>query len=262
MIDYKRKFCLSDKTIVVTGGAGLLGKEIVTALAQFEARVIIVEIDKAKGKRIAQDLRDRGLKAEYYHFDLTDIKNLKANIKKLIKVQGQFNVWINCAYPRTKDWHYKVEQIRYSSWQKNIDMQLNSYALSSMYVAQSMKKSGGSIINFGSTYGVVGPDFSIYDKTPMTMPAAYAAIKGAIVNTSRYLASYFGKYNIRVNTVCPGGVFDDQNPIFVKNYAAKTPLKRMAKAQEIASTVLFLSSDASSYITGATIMVDGGWTAT
>lgn len=261
MINYKLKFCLTNKKMIVSGGAGLLGKEIVIALAQFGAQVIIAETDKRKGKLLAKKLTNAGFDAEYYYLDLSDIKNLKINIKKLIKSKGQFNAWINCAYPRTKDWNTKVEEFRYDSWQKNVDMHLNSYALSSIYAAESMKKKGGCIINFGSIYGVVGPDFSIYEKTDMTTPAPYSAIKAGIINFGRYLASYYGKYNLRVNTVCPGGVFDKQPPRFVKKYSEKACLKRMAKAEEVASAVLFLVSEAASYISGATIMVDGGWTA-
>ena len=122
------------------------------------------------------------------------------------------------------------------------------------------KEIKGSIINLGSIYGIQGNDFTIYEKTDITSPAAYSAIKGGIINFTRYLASYFGRDGIRVNSVCPGGIFDSQNKIFVKNYEHKVPLKRMGKPEDVASTVLFLASDASSYITGATIMVDGGWT--
>lgn len=261
MIDYKSKFCLTNKKIIVSGGAGLLGKEIVVALAQFGAQVVIAETDKRKGKLLAKDLTNAGFDVGYYYFDLSDIKNLKNSIKKLIKSNGQFDAWINCAYPRTKDWNTKVEEFRYDSWQKNVDMQLNSYALSSIYAAESMKKKGGCIINFGSIYGVVGPDFNIYKKTKMTMPAPYSAIKAGIINFDRYLASYFGRYNIRVNTICPGGVFNKQDHKFVRNYSQKVPLKRMARPQEIVPTVVFLACDAASYVTGATIMVDGGWTA-
>ena len=261
MINYVNKFSLTGKNAVVAGGAGLIGKEVVVALAQAGARVLIVDVDREKGEELAAKLLKDGCKVEYYYLDQTDIKDIENSVKKIRDFLAQIDIWVNSAYPRTKDWGAKVEDISYESWQKNVDMQLNAYALISKYVAEAMKEKGGSIINFGSTYGMVGPDFTVYDKTKMTMPMAYAAIKGGIINLGRYLASYFGKYNIRVNTICPGGVFDNQNEIFVENYNNRTPLKRMARADEIAPAVLFLASDASSYVTGATIMVDGGWTA-
>ncbi|OGC22616.1 hypothetical protein A3J90_07055 [candidate division WOR-1 bacterium RIFOXYC2_FULL_37_10] len=260
-MDYIKKFSLVGKSAVVTGGAGLVGKEVVIALAQAGAHVLIADVDKAKSESLVVALLKEGLNVEYYYLDLTDIKVLENSIKSIDFHLGNIDIWVNSAYPRTKDWGAKVEDILCESWQKNIDIQLNSYSLACKYTAESMKKKGGSIINFGSTYGVVGPDFTVYENTEMTMPMAYAAIKGGIVNLGRYLASYFGKYSIRVNTICPGGVFDNQDKNFVKNYNKKTPLERMAKADEIASVVLFLASDASSYVTGATIMVDGGWTA-
>lgn len=141
-------------------------------------------------------------------------------------------------------------------------MHLSSYSWISRKICLIMKnQKGGSLINFGSIYGEVGANFNIYKGTKMTSAFAYSAIKGGIANLSRYLASYFGEYNVRVNTICPGGIFDNQDKTFVKNYETQTPLKRMGKPEDIAPTVLFLASDASSYITGAIIMVDGGWTA-
>ena len=122
-------------------------------------------------------------------------------------------------------------------------------------------KNHGSIVNMASVYGIVGPDFSVYEGTEMTMPAAYAAIKGGIVNFTRYLSSYFGKNNIRVNAVSPGGVFNNQPNQFVENYIRKVPLQRMAKPDDISPAVVFLLSDDSSYITGQNIAIDGGWTA-
>lgn len=261
MIDYIKKFNLTGKNAVVTGGAGLIGREVVSALAQAGARVLIADVDETKSGKLAAELTGAGFCAEYFYFDATKIQALAEAVKKVETNLGRIDVWVNSAYPRTKDWGAKVEDIDFESWQKNIDMQLNSYSLICKCIAESMKKHGGSIINFGSTYGLVGPDFNIYEKTSMTMPMAYAAIKGGIVNLGRYLASYFGKYSIRVNTVCPGGVFDGQNGEFVKNYGRRTPLCRMARADEIAPAVVFLASDASSYVTGATIVVDGGWTA-
>lgn len=123
------------------------------------------------------------------------------------------------------------------------------------------KQKYGSIINIASIYGVIGPDFTVYDGTNMTMPAAYAAIKGGLINLTRYMASYFGPHNVRVNTVSPGGIFDKQNSTFVSNYEKKVPLRRMGAPEDIAPSVSFLLSDESKYITGQNLIIDGGWTA-
>jgi NAD(P)-dependent dehydrogenase (short-subunit alcohol dehydrogenase family) len=120
---------------------------------------------------------------------------------------------------------------------------------------------GGSIVNLASIYGVVAPDFSIYEGSTMTMPVAYAAIKGGVIAFSKYMATYYAKDNIRVNCVSPGGVFDKQSGSFVEKYIAKTPLGRMATPGDIVGAVLYLASAASSYVTGHNLIVDGGWTA-
>ena len=149
-----------------------------------------------------------------------------------------------------------------------MDIHLNSYAWLGRLAAEAMVKKGndGSIIQLGSTYGIVGQDLTIYQGTDMHENMTYAAIKGGITNLTRQMAAYYGKFNIRVNTLCPGGLKghiagkrDKQNPVFVKQYSKKTPLNRLGLPEEIASTALFLASDASSYITGSTFMVDGGW---
>lgn len=261
MIDYLEKFSLRNKKAVVTGGAGLIGTQVVIALAQAGARVIIADINEEKARELETHLQQNSLLADYCPFDSTDIDNSKDLVAQLVKKLGGLDIWINCSYPRTKDFCTDVEDILPESWRKNVDMHLNSYAFLCKHAAEHMKTSGGSIINFGSTYGVVSNDLNLYIDTPMKTSMAYCAIKGGITNLSRYLSVYFGGYNIRVNTICPGGVFDNQNELFLKRYSQRAPLKRMANADEIASTVLFLASDAASYISGATIMVDGGWTA-
>ena len=126
---------------------------------------------------------------------------------------------------------------------------------------QMTKQKSGSIVNIASIYGSVGPDFTIYLGTNMTMPAGYAAIKGGLINLTRYMASYFGPDKIRINSVSPGGIFDNQNINFVENYEKKVPLRRMGTPQDIAPSVSFLLSDESKYITGQDLIVDGGWTA-
>ncbi len=261
MVNYRKKFSLARKKCVVTGGAGLIGSEVVSALAQADAQVLVAEIDKKRGQKFADELRRKGLCADYRYFDITAIEQLEKKINALVKSVGGVDVWVNCAYPRTKDFGEKDESISVKSWRKNVDMHLNGYLLSCKYVVEHMKEKGGSIINLGSIYGVVGGDPTLYENTTMANTMIYGAIKGGITNFDRYLASYFGRHNIRVNTVCPGGIFDNQDPVFVKNYSKKVPLGRMAKAEEVASVILFLASEAASYVTGATIMVDGGWTA-
>lgn len=261
IVNYLDKFKLKDKNAVVVGGVGLIGSEVVAALAQAGAKVIIADLNKIKGKKLSNNLRKRGLDVWCYYFNAADIFGLKKNILLMNKTFKRIDIWVNCSYPKTSDWGERLEDIKVSSWRKNIDMHLNSYALSSKYVAEVMKNSGGSIINFGSIYGVVGSDISIYKKTNMLTPMPYSAIKGGIVSIDRYLSAYFGKYNVRINTICPGGVWNKQNPIFVRNYSRRVPMGRLALPEEIASAALFLASDAASYMTGATVMVDGGWTA-
>ena len=262
MINYLNKFSLKNKTIYITGGGGLIGTEVSKAIASAGAKVIIMDVDVKKGKSLEKTIQKKKYKAKFEYFDITDLENLDENFKALIKRYRRIDAWINIAYPRTKDWGNKVEDITLESWRKNVDIHMNGYSWTSRLAAMAMKKLKvkGVIINFGSTYGVQANDFTVYDGTNMTSPMAYAAIKGGIINLTRYIASYFGEYGIRVNNICPGGIFDNQNKIFVRNYEKKVPLKRMGKPEDIASAVLFLVSDAAGYITGETLIVDGGWT--
>lgn len=259
---YPEKFNLKNKVAVVTGGAGLIGRAVSIALAEAGAHVYIAETDKEKANELVQKLKKQNRLADFLEFDITNSKSIEAGIDQILQKKSQIDIWINTAYPRTEDWGTKFEDIKEESLKKNIDIHLNGYFISSQKILKVMKKQNkGVLINFGSIYGMVGPNFSIYEGTKMTMPAAYSAIKGGIINFCRYCATYYGKYNIRVNCICPGGVFNKQNPKFVEKYEKLTPLGRMAKPEDIAGPVLFLCSDAASYITGHTLMVDGGWTA-
>lgn len=256
------KFLLKDKTAVVAGGAGLIGKEIVRALAEAKASVVIADIDSVEGERFVERLSEDELEVIFIELDITDEGSIDKLISSAEERFDSVNIWINCAYPRTKDWGARFEDISFESLKRNVEMHLNGYFICSQKIAEHMKeKEGGVIINFGSIYGVLGPRFNIYEGTDMTMPAAYSAIKGGIVNFTRYLATYYANDDIRVNAVCPGGVYDGQEEAFVKRYSENTPMGRMAEPEEIAGPVLFICSDAASYITGEVLMVDGGWSA-
>jgi NAD(P)-dependent dehydrogenase (short-subunit alcohol dehydrogenase family) len=256
-------FDLTGKVVVVTGGAGLIGGELARGLSDHGASVFIAEVDSKRADQTCAALsnQDRDLRA--VGLDVTNIDSISACIDNVLRQSnGNVDTWINCAYPKTKDWGSALEAIPAESWRKNVDGQLNGYCFCCQKVAEQMKKQGkGSIINFASTYGMVGPDFSIYEGTEMTMPAAYAAIKGGIINFTRYLAAYYGAHGVRANSISPGGVFDHQPNTFVKKYSEKTPLKRMANESDFTGAAVYLASDASSYVTGHNLVVDGGWTA-
>ena len=258
----QNKFTLRNKIAFVNGGAGLIGQKIVEEFANAHAKVVILDINKKKSQEIIEKLEMQGKDVSFEYFDITKLDSIEKTLEGLQKKYKRIDVWVNTSFPRTPDWGKKIEDLPLDSFEKNVSIHLNSYSWISRKVCMIMKKQGsGSLINFGSIYGTNGPNFNIYEGTKMTSAFAYSAIKGGIINLSRYLASYFGQYGVRVNTICPGGIFDNQDETFVKNYSKQTPLKRMGNPEDIAPSVLFLASDASKYITGTTLMIDGGWSA-
>jgi NAD(P)-dependent dehydrogenase (short-subunit alcohol dehydrogenase family) len=241
---------LKDKVIIVTGGNGLLGSKLLHAIKEWG------------GIPINADLVLKPMDFETHVCDIADMESVEKMAVSVLAKHGRIDGFVNNAYPRTTDWGNKWEDISVDSWRANVDMHLNGYFITSKVILEIMKRQKfGSFVNMASIYGMVGPHFEVYDQTSMTMPAAYSAIKGGIINLTRYLASYFGPHQIRINAVSPGGIYDFQSPQFVDNYERIVPLKRMGKAEEIPYSVCFLLSDAASYITGQNIVVDGGWTA-
>lgn len=244
---------LNNKVIIVTGGRGLIGREIVKELR--ERGAVAIDADMS----VSTDAE-----ARTFHLDLTDNGSIDALIEFTISnYGGRIDGLINAAYPHTPDWgRYKFEDTPFEHWSENVRIQLNPVFYIDQQVARVMtRQKSGSIVNFGSIYGIVGNDFTIYEEYGGSSPAEYCAIKGGIINFTRYMASYLGKDGIRVNCVCPGGIFDNQREEFLRAYNHRCPMKRMGNPDDIAPLCLFLVSDGAKYITGQIIAADGGWTA-
>ena len=247
-------FSLAGKTAVVSGGAGLFGRQIVEALAEAGAKTIMASRDVAKLESFAAELRKRGLKAEPRELDQGD----ENSIESLAKSVGAVDVLVNNAVLRPmKSWDDPVENFEASMRVNATGVFLMTRAFGRILAARG----GGSIINIGSIQGLVGPDFSLYEEVGWDIPPDYFFHKGGMVQLTRYAASRLGPKNVRVNCVIPGGFYNKQDERFVKRYCARTFLGRMANDTDLKGSIVFLASDASTYVTGSTITVDGGYTA-
>ncbi len=257
------KFSLKGKVAVITGGAGLLGPEIGTAFAEAGAQVVLVDRDESKGlkalKRVPKKLKS---KVVFLSADVADKAAVQELFKQVTHSFKQVDILVNAAIGIGKNHFGPMENYSWDDWNHVMKITVGGTFLCSQTVAEIMKKQkSGVIINFGSIYGVVGADQRIYGDSGINSPAVYAASKGAIINLTRYLAVYLAPYGIRVNSVSPGGVWNNQPENFVKKYSERTPLGRMLKKEELPAAILFLASSASSHVTGHNLMVDGGWTA-
>lgn len=259
-------FRLDDKVVVLTGGSGLIGKEVMINLPLFGAKVVVGVRDIIKfEKQIGLlQLPKNCHRPVCYELDISDETSVINFFEKTVNNFGKIDTLINNAWPKTDDWGVQFEKTKTESLYKNLCDHAGGYFLCCQQVTHYMKKQqAGVILNMGSIYGVVGPHFPIYENTDMTCPAAYSLIKGGIHTFTKYLATYLAPYNIRVNCLAPGGISDNvrQEPDFVENYKKETPSGRMGKPEDLIGPTIFLISNASRYITGEVLVVDGGWTA-
>lgn len=269
-----KPFSLDGKIAVVTGALGLIGKQHCYALAEAGANVVVTDMNQEKCVAFSDELSNvfqrkmLGVGA-----DITKADSLKALRDAILKTFGKIDVLVNNAAindmfenPTAATELSKFENYPLELWQKSLDVNVTGVFLCSQILGTEMAKRGsGSIINVASTYGIVAPDQSIYKKPDGSQPfwksAAYPTTKGAVISFTRFLAAYWGNKGVRVNTLSPGGVENAQDDYFVKNYSAKTMLGRMAEPTDYKGAIVFLASDASAYMTGANLVVDGGWTA-
>ncbi len=261
---------LKGKVAVISGAAGLLGSEFSKSLTSRGTIVIGLDNDKKKLSFLDKEMKKISSKNNFFTFkcDLTKERDVKETVKKIINKFKKIDILINNAGSKSsnqKNFFEKFENYKMKTWKEVIDVNLNSVFLLSQVISKYMiKEKSGSIIQIGSIQGILGNDGRIYKGSKLlgkkiSSPAVYSASKAAVIGLSRYLATYLAKFGIRVNTISPGGVYNNHNVTFTKKYSNKVPMNRMGTKNEIASTVLFLCSDESSYITGQNLVVDGGY---
>ncbi len=255
-----RLFVLEGKTALVSGGAGIYGSQISRALAECGAHVIIASRHLDQCEKRARSLRRAGLRADADEVDLSSEQSIRKLRDRILSKHGRLDVLVNNAVARAGG---DLDHTTVDEWESTMKVNSTGLFLACQILSAPMKQArSGSVINIASIYGMVGPDFSIYKGTELTMPVNYAFAKGGMINLTRYLASYLAPYNVRVNCLSPGGFRTSATPPqFVPKYSKRTPLRRMAEPGDINGPVVFLASDASRYITGQNIPVDGGWTA-
>jgi NAD(P)-dependent dehydrogenase (short-subunit alcohol dehydrogenase family) len=264
-------FDIRGKNIVLTGSAGLLGSHYADFLSSNGANLILVDVDEKKNQKLEKSIKSKyNTKCHFYTCDLSSIKEIKSLKKLILKDFKTIDVLINNAAYTTKSSVVKktkktsFEKLPYETWKNSLSVNLTAVFLFCQEFGEIMlKQKNGIIVNISSIYGIVGADQRIYEYSNFSLPISYAATKGSIINISKYLAAYWHKKNIRVNTLSLGGVKDStyHHPNFIKKYSDKTMLGRMANKSDFDGALLFLISEASSYVTGTNLIIDGGWTA-
>jgi NAD(P)-dependent dehydrogenase (short-subunit alcohol dehydrogenase family) len=268
-------FDLSKRVVVLTGGAGLLGRQYARVLLAAGARVAVVDLHEHAARKVADEaVREVGGEAIGLGIDVSRKADVQRMVDEVVKRWDRIDILINNAAIDPKfdasvaaNQANTFEDYPLELWQQSLDVNLTGAFLCSQLVGKQMLAQGGGVmVNICSTYGVVAPDQRLYqrdDEAEQTLfkPASYAVTKAGIAHLTRYLATYWTGKNIRVNTLTPHGIFNSQDEQFLRRYNERSPLGRMAEKHEMNGAILFLCSDASSYMTGGNLIVDGGWTA-
>ena len=269
MTNYMEKFSLNEKVAIVTGGAGILGEHFAIGLADAGANVAIVDINISKALDIAKHINDRyENKAIAIQCDITSEKSVQTMTKQVLEEFKEINILHNNAAGKSNDldaFFEDYEEYSLTQWKEIMNTNLDAMFLVSKIVGKIMKnqQKGGSIVQTSSIYGIMGPDPRIYEGSyylgrQINSPAVYSASKAGVIGLTQYLATYWAQDRIRVNSITPGGIESGQNDIFKQKYSNRIPLGRMGKPEEMVGALIYLASDASSYVTGHNLVIDGG----
>ncbi len=260
-MDVLQSFSLTGKVAVVTGGAGLYGRQIVAALAEAGAKTFIAARDLARLEAVALEERERGHDVTALPLDLASDASIEALHREVIARAGRCDVLVNNAVTRSAldGWGHDLD-----AFDKSLRVNASAlFKITYLFGKDMQQQKSGSIINIGSMMGMVGVEMANYEGTDMTPNPSpiYHYEKGGMLNFTRWAASILGADNVRVNCLSPGGFFSNQPAPFVKAYSARTQLGRMANETDLKGAIVFLASDASAYVTGTNIPIDGGYTA-
>ncbi len=272
MSDIFEKFSLKGQVAVVTGGAGLLGKQFCRTLAQAGAAVVVADLNTDAAAAVAGDLKRDGFTAQAVGLDVTRAESARAMVEQTVQAFGRLDVLVGSAAmdpkfdPQHQGQHQNAfEDYPVEAWRQALDVNLTGLFLCAQAAVRPMlAQNHGALVFICSTYGLVGPDQRIYERPGQPRqykPVFYSVTKAGVLGLTRYLATYYAGKNIRANALTPGGIYNQHDETFEHNYSARTVLGRMARQDEMNGALLFLASEASSYMTGANLVVDGGWTA-
>ena len=254
------RFDLSGQVALVTGTAGQLGQQFARTLGEAGAHVVATDLELQRCEAVGRALEADSIKAMPLAIDVTNPASVRSGFEAVAAELGRLDVLVNNAGIAV---FTPFEERPFSEFMRVLEVNAGGTFLCTQAAVRIMQNqpTGGRIVNVGSIYGVVSGDPRIYTDCDRRTSEAYAASKAAIIQMTRYWAVHLAKYQIRVNALSPGGVFNEQGEDFVRNYSSRTPLGRMARAGELREALLFLCSEASSYVTGQNLLVDGGWTA-
>jgi NAD(P)-dependent dehydrogenase (short-subunit alcohol dehydrogenase family) len=256
---------LHGRVALITGGAGHIGVAIAEALAELGANIVIVDLNQSDCERTCQQLKTQfSIETLALGINLANENEIRALPNSIFERLGQLDILVNCAAlvgtSSLMGWAVPFAQQGSEAWQLALDINLTAPFILTQACAESLNASGhGTVINVGSIYGMVAPNWNLYAGTNMANPAAYGASKGGLLQLTRYLSTVMAP-NVRVNMLTPGGVFRNQPDIFVERYVAGTPLHRLASEEDFKGAAAYLASDLSIYVTGQNLIVDGGWT--
>lgn len=268
---FKALFDLTGRTAVITGGCGILGRRFAEGLAEFGANVAVLDLDKDAAAAVAADIASRyPIRAGGYGCDVTQPENVRSIAEAVESELGPVSILLNNAASKTRDpdaFFAPLEQFSQETWREIMAVNLDGmFTVAQAFGAPMANRGYGSIVQTASIYGLMAPDQRIYEGSEylgrsINTPAVYTASKAGVIGLTKHLATYWAARGVRVNALVPGGVESGQNETFKQRYAARVPLGRMARADEMVGAMLFLVSDAASYVTGQSIAVDGGLSA-